>query len=168
MRQPGAFFPLDLWRRAVECVERCERERSRSARCGEACDRDRQSFPRRSALAFVVEPRPNRRGAMRCLACGHENRADATFCGECGMRFAGTVVCADCGRANPVGQRFCDACGDQLAREAGGAMEFTGGATFADGRDRFERVLGEGAYKRVFLARDTMLDREVAFAFIRT
>src|SRR5439155_19318413 len=63
---------------------------------------------------------------------------------------------------------FCDSCGDPLAREAGGAMEFTGGATFADGRYRFERFLGEGAYKRVFLARDTMLDREVAFAFIRT
>ncbi|HYU65948.1 MAG TPA: serine/threonine-protein kinase, partial [Jatrophihabitantaceae bacterium] len=39
--------------------------------------------------------------------------------------------------------------------------------TFVDGRYRVERFLGEGAHKRVFLARDTMLDRDVAFALIR-
>jgi tetratricopeptide (TPR) repeat protein len=38
---------------------------------------------------------------------------------------------------------------------------------FARGRYRVERFLGEGAHKRVFLARDTMLDRDVAFALIR-
>jgi tetratricopeptide (TPR) repeat protein len=34
------------------------------------------------------------------------------------------------------------------------------------GRYRVERFLGEGAYKRVYLARDTMLDRKVAFALL--
>jgi tetratricopeptide (TPR) repeat protein len=101
---------------------------------------------------------------MRCSACGCENRPDATFCGECGMRFAGTATCARCGRANPVGQRFCDACGERLAGEAAPAAE---PATFVHGRYRVERFLGEGAHKRVFLASDLMLEREVAFALIR-
>jgi eukaryotic-like serine/threonine-protein kinase len=103
---------------------------------------------------------------MRCPACGHENRPDATFCGECGKRFAAAVACPRCGRANPAGQPFCDACGERLAGE-GPAVPGREPATFADGRYRVERFLGEGAHKRVFLARDTMLDRDVAFALIR-
>jgi tetratricopeptide (TPR) repeat protein len=38
--------------------------------------------------------------------------------------------------------------------------------TFAGGRYRVERFLGEGAHKRVYLAHDMTLDREVAFALI--
>jgi eukaryotic-like serine/threonine-protein kinase len=104
---------------------------------------------------------------MRCPACGHENRPDATFCGECGRRFAVAVACAHCGRANPVGQRFCDACGELLAGEGRPAAPAAEPATFVDGRYRVERFLGEGAHKRAFLAHDTMLDRDVAFALIR-
>ncbi|HET6867134.1 MAG TPA: AAA family ATPase [Solirubrobacteraceae bacterium] len=37
---------------------------------------------------------------------------------------------------------------------------------FAGGRYRVERFLGEGAHKRVYLAHDVTLDREVAFALI--
>ena len=37
---------------------------------------------------------------------------------------------------------------------------------FAGGRYSVERFLGEGAHKRVYLAHDAMLDREVAVALI--
>ena len=50
---------------------------------------------------------------MSCPACGHENRATARFCGNCGSPLA-TVACPSCGAGNPVGQRFCDACGKTL------------------------------------------------------
>ena len=36
------------------------------------------------------------------------------------------------------------------------------------GRYRVERFLGEGGRKRVFLVHDTTLDRDIAFAQIRT
>ena len=41
-------------------------------------------------------------------------------------------------------------------------------SSFANGRYVTEQFLGEGGKKRVFLARDELLDREVAFALIKT
>ena len=41
-------------------------------------------------------------------------------------------------------------------------------ATLGGGRFRVQRLLGEGGRKRVFLARDGLLDRDVACALIRT
>ncbi len=40
--------------------------------------------------------------------------------------------------------------------------------SFANGRYQVKRFLGEGGRKRVYLAQDTLLDREVAFALIKT
>src|SRR6266536_2511458 len=39
---------------------------------------------------------------------------------------------------------------------------------FANGRYEVRRFLGEGGKKRVYLAHDTLLDRDVAFALIKT
>ncbi|MCI0794176.1 MAG: protein kinase, partial [Chloroflexi bacterium] len=46
--------------------------------------------------------------------------------------------------------------------------EIGGRTSFANGRYQVERLLGEGGKKRVYLAHDTLLDREVAFALIKT
>ncbi len=40
--------------------------------------------------------------------------------------------------------------------------------SFANDRYQVKRFLGEGGKKRVYLAQDTLLDREVAFALIKT
>ena len=40
--------------------------------------------------------------------------------------------------------------------------------SFANGRYSVSRFLGEGGKKRVYLAQDTLLDRDVAFALIKT
>ncbi len=40
--------------------------------------------------------------------------------------------------------------------------------SFANSRYEVKRFLGEGGKKRVYLAQDTLLDREVAFALIKT
>jgi len=43
-----------------------------------------------------------------------------------------------------------------------------GPSSFADGRYQVQRLLGEGGKKKVYLAQDTTLDREIAFALIKT
>ena len=40
--------------------------------------------------------------------------------------------------------------------------------SFANGRYQVNRFLGEGGKKKVYLAHDTLLDRELAFALIKT
>ena len=40
--------------------------------------------------------------------------------------------------------------------------------SFADGRYQVKRFLGEGGKKRVFLAHDGLLDRDIAFALIKS
>jgi hypothetical protein len=55
---------------------------------------------------------------MRCTACGFENVADASFCGECAAPLTSTVSCPACGRANPPKQKFCNGCGQALIRSA--------------------------------------------------
>jgi len=41
-------------------------------------------------------------------------------------------------------------------------------ASFANGRYQVKKFLGEGGKKKVYLAHDTLLDRDVAFALIKT
>ena len=76
---------------------------------------------------------------------------------------ASTLLCGSCGADNPAGQRFCGSCGSALAQPAVAAPR-----TLANGRFELIRLLGEGGKKRVHLARDTHLEREVALALIKT
>ncbi|MDQ3900639.1 MAG: AAA family ATPase, partial [Actinomycetota bacterium] len=53
---------------------------------------------------------------MKCLSCGHDNRALAKFCDECGTPLA--RVCPQCNEQLRPEARFCDACGHSLATPA--------------------------------------------------
>ena len=70
---------------------------------------------------------------MNCPSCGHENREDATFCGECAATLAQERPCSACGRLNPAGQKFCDGC----------AQPLTGEVPERDSRDYTPKHLGE-------------------------
>src|SRR3990172_4106464 len=111
---------------------------------------------------------------MRCPSCRHENREGATFCGGCAAPLADAIACANCGTPNPSGQKFCDACAAALEAAAPPPRTPTPQpspalpASFAGGRYQVQRFLGEGGRKRVYLAHDTKLDRDVAVAVIKT
>ena len=58
--------------------------------------------------------------------------------------------------------------GAQSAGDDGAAFRPSEPASFCDGRYEVKRFLGEGGKKRVYLAHDSLLDRDVAFALIKT
>jgi eukaryotic-like serine/threonine-protein kinase len=104
---------------------------------------------------------------MECPKCGYENREGAGFCGGCGQSFIAEKTCPQCGHANPQGNKFCDKCGHSLvepAHETPSPMP----TSFASGRYQVKKFLGEGGKKKVYLVHDKVLDRDVAFALIKT
>lgn len=106
---------------------------------------------------------------VKCGKCGAGNRPQAKFCGKCGGLLAVEIACPGCGARHPAGQRFCDECGTELSARSVPAQP-TGPPvpkTLADGRYLLGRLLGEGAGKRVYLAMDTRLQREVAAAVFK-
>src|SRR6266851_4810046 len=65
--------------------------------------------------------------AMRCSACGFDNRDGAKFCIECGVRFPSR--CARCGFENTPTAKFCSECGAPLQSDTsspGSAARQTG------------------------------------------
>jgi len=107
---------------------------------------------------------------MKCPKCGYENREGAGFCGGCGQSFIAEKTCPQCGHANPQGNKFCDKCGHPLGQPAPQAPPSSSPVptSFAGGRYQVKKFLGEGGKKKVYLAHDTLLDRDVAFALIKT
>jgi serine/threonine protein kinase len=79
----------------------------------------------------------------KCPACGSSSTHTATFCGSCGGALNETSKPAP---ANPKPAE----------------------KTFANGRYRTIRLLGEGGSKIVYLAEDTVLGRKIAFCLIKT
>ena len=57
---------------------------------------------------------------------------------------------------------------DYRRRGAGMSTRPPKPTSFVNGRYEVKRLLGEGGKKRVHLAHDTTLDRDVAFALIKT
>ncbi|MSQ24169.1 MAG: zinc-ribbon domain-containing protein [Chloroflexi bacterium] len=128
-------------------------------------------------MSRVSAARRHRRSAVDCARCGRSNPDDAVFCGECGASLVSAIICSACGRSSPPGTKFCHSCGQPLAASAAAALgdgpveapvsERALPTSFAKGRYQVKSFLGEGGKKRVYLAHDTLLDRDVAFALIK-
>ncbi len=114
---------------------------------------------------------------MQCPSCGFENPDQFKFCGECGTPLTGT--CPACDFQNPPGLKFCGNCGASLASsgetprgtvppEPQPATTTHQPTSFANGRYQVKEFLGEGGKKRVYVAHDSVLYRDVALAVIKT
>src|SRR3970040_1664844 len=118
---------------------------------------------------------------MLCPSCATENPDGAKFCSGCAMSLQSDVTCPSCGTPNAPGSRFCNECAQSLAETLPSSAHPppqpppppphpppAPPAAFAGGRYQVQRFLGEGGRKRVYLAHDTKLDRDVAIAVIKT
>jgi eukaryotic-like serine/threonine-protein kinase len=119
---------------------------------------------------------------MKCLACDHVNPEGARFCNSCGSALG--TCCSSCQRVNPPSARFCSYCGEPLPQQSelptvqAAGLPLTGHATplsrptppefLVGGRYRVKRFLGEGGKKKVYLATDQLLDRDIAFSLVKT
>jgi class 3 adenylate cyclase len=103
---------------------------------------------------------------VNCPSCGSENPEAARFCGDCGQSLSAARPCEHCGFANAPDVRFCWGCGTPIAGAPPAAPSSVPTAV-ASGRYRIERFLGEGGRKRVYLARDARLERQVAIALLK-
>src|SRR3989475_7754337 len=108
---------------------------------------------------------------MNCQSCGRANPEGVKFCGECGTALKTEVTCAGCGSPNPPGIKFCHECGAALTASTSQPATPTPApalpTSLGDGRYAVKGFLGEGGRKRVYLAHDTKLDRDVAVAVIK-
>src|SRR3989442_14076349 len=119
---------------------------------------------------------------MNCPSCGQLNQETAKFCSECATPLRPVGVCAACGHENTRSSKFCSECAAPLAPATPHPVSSAPTPTpapssapspalpssFADGRYTVKGFLGEGGRKRVYLAHDTKLDRDVAVAVIKT
>jgi serine/threonine protein kinase len=107
-----------------------------------------------------------------CPKCQTENREGAKFCVQCAATLTSEPVCPECGHTNPQGSRFCEECAHSLAEPAPAPptapTPSPDPTSFANGRYQVKKLLGEGGKKKVYLAHDTHLDRDIAFALIKT
>jgi serine/threonine protein kinase len=111
---------------------------------------------------------------MQCASCNHDNEEGRSFCAECGKPLP--LDCPSCGLRNNPGVKFCGSCGGALGsgRSAIGpgpqraSQILTQPESFVDGRYKVVRIIGEGSSKTVYLAHDNKIDRDIAFALIKT
>jgi tetratricopeptide (TPR) repeat protein len=107
---------------------------------------------------------------MKCPHCQAENRRGAKFCVDCGQSLLTELTCPNCGKSSPPGSKFCQECGHALVQQTPAPTKPTSPepTSFVGGRYQVKKFLGEGGKKKVYLAHDTVLDRDVAFALIKT
>ena len=111
---------------------------------------------------------------MQCSSCNHDNGETRSFCAECGKPLP--VNCPACGVRNSPSVKFCGSCGAALSASAASipatasqpSRNLPRPESFVDGRYKVVRLIGEGSSKTVYLAHDNKIDRDVAFALIKT
>jgi hypothetical protein len=113
---------------------------------------------------------------MKCPHCRTDNLDKARFCKRCGKPLQPDVICTHCGHTNVLPEKFCEQCGQPFVSAMTTQSTMTPHiaekkpepTSFAAGRYQVKKLLGEGGKKKVYLARDTVLDRDIAFAQIKT
>jgi tetratricopeptide (TPR) repeat protein len=88
---------------------------------------------------------------MKCPNCQTENSEKAKFCQECGRPLTSAQTLPT----------------ETISQHVSAKRPFPEPTSFCGGRYQVKKFLGEGGKKRVYMAHDTVLDRDIAFAQIK-
>ncbi|HEY93899.1 MAG TPA: protein kinase [Dehalococcoidia bacterium] len=109
---------------------------------------------------------------MKCPYCQAENVDTAKFCIECGKQLNIESICPNCQHTNKATAKFCEECGHSLTGStpivAKEEAKYSEPTSFLNDRYQVKKKLGEGGKKKVYLVHDKKLDRDAAFALIKT
>ncbi len=110
---------------------------------------------------------------MKCPKCGTNLPDDAKFCMTCGAVLQVDFVCSRCRHVNPSNAKYCLQCGqpfNKIDSPSNPILSTTPSVptSFANGRYQVKKMLGEGGKKKVYLAHNTLLDRDIAIYLIKT
>ena len=136
----------------------------------------------RQGAKYCRECGANLEVELKCVNCESPYEPGQRFCEECGQTLQPSdtspegLICSQCGKSNDSVATFCNGCATPLINTTtpeSPRMESVSTAdstptSFDNGRYSITRFLGEGGKKQVYLAQDTLLDRDVAFALIKT
>ena len=75
---------------------------------------------------------------MLCPKCRFDNRANVSFCEECGASL--DIACSSCGAAVPAGRKFCGGCGKALGGATAPTSRFASPETYTP-KHLAERIL---------------------------
>jgi uncharacterized protein len=103
---------------------------------------------------------------MRCASCGKPSVEGQRLCTGCGALIR--AACPWCGAANRTGERVCRGCKAVLLEldPSNRAPEFFQPDSFSAGRYQVVRLLRADGAKRVYLADDQELDRQVLVSMV--
>ncbi len=112
---------------------------------------------------------------MNCPNCQTENPSCAQFCGVCGHNIKINNDCSKCGHCNHIEFKFYNKCGQLLTVQITLSPPSTPTkqspsmpTSFVNGRYTMKKFFSEGSKKKLYLAYDTVLDRDVAFTLFKT
>ncbi len=117
---------------------------------------------------------------LKCPHCHADNPEGSEFCRKCGEPLNSEIVCPQCGHTNLPDSAFCNKCGHSLTESTAAPQTKvtapsespkttpTEPTSFIDDRYQVIKKLGEGGKKKAYLVHDSVLDRDVAFALIKT
>ena len=106
-----------------------------------------------------------------CDACGAEAPVEARFCMACGASLVDPETLASPTAASPAARQTSaptptNPASPSTELRTSPSTELR--TSFAGGRYQVKKFLGEGGKKKGYLAHDTLLDRDVTFALIKT
>jgi serine/threonine protein kinase len=107
---------------------------------------------------------------MKCMHCQAEKPEGSKYCRKSGQYLRTELVRTKCGHYNLPDSTYYKNCGNTLITQVPTPIKpkVSKSTYFVGGCNQVKKLLGKGGQKKVYLARDMVLDRDITFVLIKT